>query len=148
MVGDGPERSKLQALAVELDIEKSVKFTGLLSRQEVLTTIANADAFVLSSRYETFGVVVIEALALGKPVIATRCGGPESIVRQEDGILVPVDDIGALAAAMEKIIKNQEEYDPIEIRKACINRYSESAIAEKLIKIYSSVITTNLDSSQ
>lgn len=148
MVGDGPERNKLVALAIELGVEKSVKFTGLLSREAVLSAMANADAFVLSSRYETFSVVVIEALALGKPVIATRCGGPESIVRQEDGVLVPVDDVSALTNAMAKIIKDQKNYDPQEIRQACINRYSETAIANQLIKIYSSAMTASTGHNQ
>jgi len=74
--GDGPVRSQLEQLAQNLDLIDKVKFTGMLSREQVVAEMAAADAFVLSSRYETFGVVVIEALALGKPVIATRCGGP------------------------------------------------------------------------
>lgn len=140
LVGDGPEKKKLEKLTVDLDVHDSVKFAGLLSRDEVLKAMAESDAFVLSSRYETFGVVIIEALALGKPVIATRCGGPESIVRENDGILVPVDDVNALCNAMNQLIATWNSYDPIEIRQACIDRYGEASIAKKLIKIYSESI--------
>lgn len=139
--GDGPERCKLEKLARDLGIAEKVKFTGLLSREQVLAEMAGADAFVLSSRYETFGVVVIEALALGKPVVATKCGGPESIVRKEDGILIPVDDVNALAAAMRQMMENRNDYDPIEIRQACIARYSEAAIATRLKQVYTEIIS-------
>jgi len=141
--GDGPVRSQLEQLAQNLDLIDKVKFTGMLSREQVVAEMAAADAFVLSSRYETFGVVVIEALALGKPVIATRCGGPESIVRKEDGILIPVDDVDALAAAMIEIVENRKDYDPAEIRKACSVRFSEAAIAKRLMNIYANVVAAN-----
>lgn len=137
--GDGPMRSQLQKLVQDLDLTDRVKFTGMLSREQVLAEMATADAFVLSSRYETFGVVVIEALALGKPVIATRCGGPESIVRKEDGILIPVDDVDALATAMINMVENRNDYDPGKIRQSCIARFSEAAIANRLLNIYSNV---------
>lgn len=139
IVGDGPLRERLESLAKELNIQDSVQFTGMLLRDQVMKSISEADAFVLSSRYETFGVVIIEALALGKPVIATRCGGPESIVEDKDGILVPVDDVNALSAAMEELIVQKEKYNPIAIRESCIARYSEASISRRLIEIYASI---------
>ena len=146
--GDGPVRSQLEQLAHDLGIAEKVKFTGMLTREQVLAAMAAADAFVLSSRYETFGVVVIEALALGKPVIATRCGGPESIVRKEDGILILVDDVDALAAAMIKMVENRNDYDPAEIRKACSARFSEAAIAKRLMNTYADVVAVNASGKQ
>ena len=146
--GDGPVRSQLEQLAHDLGIAEKVKFTGMLTREQVLAAMAAADAFVLSSRYETFGVVVIEALALGKPVIATRCGGPESIVRKEDGILILVDDVDALAEAMIKMVENRNDYDPAEIRKACSARFSEAAIAKRLMNTYADVVAVNASGKQ
>ena len=137
--GDGPMRKQLEQLSHDLNISGKVKFTGMLSREQVLATIAGADTFVLSSRYETFSVVLIEALALGKSVIATRCGGPESIVRKEDGILTAVDDIDALAEAMLQMVENRNYYQPEKIREACRARYSEAAIAKRLMNIYAEV---------
>ena len=103
--------------------------------------MAVADAFVLSSRNETFGVVIIEALALGKPVIATQCGGPESILRPADGLLVPVDDVSAMANAMCQLIERRNDYDPVEIRQSCVARFSETAIAKRLNWIYAEVLS-------
>ena len=139
--GDGPERIKLEKLARDLNIADKVKFPGLLSREEVLAKMATSDVFVLASRYETFGVVVVEALALGKPVIATRCGGPESIIRKEDGILISVDDVNALAVAMCQMIENRNNYDSSEIRQTCVARYSENVIASRLKDVYIEVIS-------
>jgi glycosyltransferase involved in cell wall biosynthesis len=139
--GDGEERPSLEKLALQLGVADRVIFLGKLSRDQVRKEMSNSNVFVLPSSYETFGVVVIEALALGIPVITTRCGGPESIVRDRDGLLVPVDDIPALASAMEKIRSDYSNYDAKEIRAACIARYSESVIAERLTTIYSEVIT-------
>lgn len=138
--GDGAERPRLEAMAAELGVADRVQFLGMLSRDQVREEMTNADVFVLSSHHETFGVVVIEALAMGKPVIATRCGGPESIVREQDGFLIPKDDVPALATAMKEMRSVYDSYDAAEIRAACNARYSESAIAEKLSTVYSEVL--------
>lgn len=137
--GDGAMRGNLEQLVNNLGIENQVRFLGKLSRESVLKTMQCSDAFVLSSRYETFGVVLIEALALGKPVIATRCGGPESIVNGDNGILVPVDDVSAMAQAMKSVFSHRAEYDPIAIRADCEKRFSEQAVVKELIKEYHSI---------
>jgi glycosyltransferase involved in cell wall biosynthesis len=140
MVGDGPERGNLQMLVMDLGIENNVNFTGLLSRNDVVEKISKANALILSSKYETFGVVIIEALALGKPVIATRCGGPESIVREKDGILIPIENRAELCSAMDQMISGKNNYNAVEIRKSCIDRYSESSVAKRLMDIYLEIL--------
>lgn len=138
--GDGMERPRLEALAVKLKVADRVHFLGALTREQVADQMANTDAFVLSSQYETFGVVVIEALALGKPVIATRCGGPESIVREKDGLLVPPNNVPALARAMQSLRANYVRYHAQEIRSACIARFSEAAVVGRLSQVYADVL--------
>jgi len=138
--GDGDQRQLLESLAYSLGIANQVQFLGRLSREQVCRQMAAANAFVLSSRYETFGVVVIEALALGKPVISTCCGGPEDIIRKEDGFLVPVNDLDAMVDAMHKLYKNLHKYDAEEIRSSCKLRYSEQSVSKRLLKIYSEVL--------
>jgi glycosyltransferase involved in cell wall biosynthesis len=138
--GDGVERVRLMNLAKELGIAERVIFLGSLTRDQVLAEMAAAHAFVLSSHYETFGVVLVEALALGKPVIATRCGGPESIVRNRDGLLVPPNNVRALKKAMENLRDNYSNYNKVEIRAECISRFSEMVIAERLSSIYLEVL--------
>lgn len=145
IAGDGPELPRLKEQAIALGIEAQVSFLGKISRDQVLQKMSESNAFVLSSRYETFGVVVIEALALGLPVVATRCGGPETIVRQQDGILVPVDDVENLALAMESVYENYDQYNPVEIQQACKERFSEKAIANRLMTAYEEVCSVRIE---
>ena len=98
--------------------------------------MSKAHAFVLSSQHETFGVVLIEALAQGLPLIATRCGGPEDIINKDNGLLVPINDVDRLAEAMFSIYNNYEKYDPEKLREHCKEEYSEKSISLKLIEIY------------
>jgi glycosyltransferase involved in cell wall biosynthesis len=140
LVGDGPERVSLQQTACELGVSDQVFFLGLLKRDEVLEKVATATSFVFSSRYETFGVAVIEALALGKPVIATRCGGPESIIEVGDGVLVDVDDVDALSIAMFNMFQNYKTYNLQNIRRSAIDRFGEDAVITRLKAIYEEVL--------
>lgn len=134
--GDGPERENLQKLAKILNIEEAVTFAGALPRENVRLLMAESACFVLSSYVETFGVVVIEALSQGTPVVATKCGGPESIIVSGDGILVEVADTNALAQAMKEVAENPELYDSDSIRQRCLERFSEKAFISRVKEIY------------
>lgn len=147
IAGDGEQRAVLKALAVERGVAAQVEFLGLLEREGVVAAISAANALVLSSRYETFGVVLIEALAMGRPVVATRCGGPEDIVRKEDGILVAIDDIDELAAGMKSLYENYAFYQPQEIRKACRLRYGEKVVTDRLLNVYRGIVSIHLAST-
>jgi glycosyltransferase involved in cell wall biosynthesis len=138
--GEGDERRRLETMVGELQIGEQVKFLGALSRKQVLLQIADSDALVLPSHFETFGVVVVEALALGKPVIVTRCGGPESIVCAQDGVIVPTGDIEAMACEMKKMRKNSDNYDSHSIRQSCISRFSEEAVSGRLVAEYQNIL--------
>lgn len=138
--GDGPGREKLEALAKELGASQSIQFLGSLTRQAVVREMAACDVFVLSSHHEPFGVVLIEALAVGKPVIATRSGGPESIVREQDGVLVPVNDVAGLGKAMSHMRKNHLDYSAPVIREGCRSRFSSEAVNRRLINEYRDVL--------
>lgn len=146
--GDGENRPALERLAKDLAVDDQVQFLGILNREQVVHKISAADAFVLSSQHETFGVVLIEALALGKPVIATRCGGPEDIVTGKDGLLVPVDDVDALSAAMQKLYTNRTCYHAEILRQSCRERFSESTISHRLIDVYTEVLSSSKASSE
>mgnify|MGYP003408026041 CR=1 FL=1 len=126
--GDGPEKRKLESLVVDLKIVENVIFLGKLTRNEVREKISDSSAFVLSSEYETFGVVLVEALALGKPVIATMCGGPESIVVAEVGVLVEKNSIAQLAKAMIEMFESYHKYDPNLIKKYCEDNFGEKIV--------------------
>lgn len=130
---------KLIALTKKLGVERQVRFLGELTRKQVKQEISESDAFVLSSEYETFGVVLVEALALGKPVIATKCGGPESIVISEVGYLVE-KILKKLASALVAFVENKNKFDANFIREYCRSSFGEKAIVEKLEKIYSAAL--------
>ena len=138
--GDGPMRRSLERHSRELGIKKQVGFLGRLDRGEVLREMCNCDAFVLSSVVETFGVVLLEALACGKPIVATRCGGPEEIVTRDNGMLVPAKDPAALAEAMQSIFLNIDKYDANHIRNDCLARFGREAFLKRLLDIYRRIL--------
>ena len=105
VVGSGSERAALESLVRDLGVERAVEFAGSLSEDEVIARLRRAHAFVLASRLETRPVVLMEALALGIPVIATDVGGiPEIVTPEWDGLLVGADDATALASAVARLM--------------------------------------------
>ena len=137
--GDGPERGGLAALAAQLGIASQVDFRGALSRGGVREAMLRADAFVLASSVETFGVVIAEAMALGLPVIATRSGGPEDFVTPECGYLVDCDNSEELARRMVSV-RNDFPYSPQTIRERIQGYASPSAVTTALEGLYRQVI--------
>lgn len=137
--GEGPERVKLEGLIRKYNIGDRVKLMGLQSRKNIADYLKKSDCFVLASQTETFGVAYIEALASGIPVLATKCGGPESFVNNKNGLLVPVDDIDALVYAMKYMYKNINKYDRKTIAKETRDKFSPAAIAGRLNKVYEGV---------
>lgn len=138
--GDGPLKKQLQAEINDLGIADQVVLTGMLSHDRVLFEMQNCNAFVLPSIFETFGVVLIEALAVGKPVVATKCGGPEDIINPNNGILVPPKEVQALAEAMSNIYSNINKYDASYLRNDCLLRFGKAAFVERLRNLYNTII--------
>ncbi|NEX16252.1 MAG: glycosyl transferase [Halochromatium sp.] len=102
ILGEGPERAALQALAVQLGVAERVALPGFVPNPKA--QMAAASVFVLSSVWEGFGNVLVEAMGVGTPVVATDCpSGPrEILVAGRYGPLVPIEDVQALAAAIER----------------------------------------------
>jgi L-malate glycosyltransferase len=108
VAGDGPLQAELERLAVDLGIADGVRFPGLLPH--LPNPHALFDVSVLCSRHEGFPNSVVEAMAAGRPVVATRNGGMLDAVRDgETGLLVPVGDAEALAAAIERLLAAPDE---------------------------------------
>lgn len=139
--GDGEEKENLHKLVNDLGLAGQVKFLNALDRDQVIKNMQKCDVFVLPSRFETFGVVFIEALACGKPIIATSTGGPDTIVNEKNGILVKVEDIDGLAKGMKDIRDEYCKYNSFEIREDCIKRFSEESIIGTLEKIYNDILS-------
>jgi glycosyltransferase involved in cell wall biosynthesis len=142
--GHGEDRSDLEALAASLPSRPRIRFLGPLTREQVREQMSQCSFFALASYYETFGVVLIEALAMGKPILATDCGGPVSIVRAGNGILVPPRDVTALAAGMAQMAARLHTYSSTAIRQDCVERFSEQAVSAQLCRLYNEVLTRAL----
>lgn len=138
IVGDGSLRDAVVKMVKELGIDSYVEILGLQSREKVAELIRDeCDIFVLPSRSETFGVVIIEALASGKPVVATKCGGPESILIESYlGELCEKEDSDALAEAIIKVSRDHDKYDPKLIRIFAMEMFSMNHLSGKLLDIY------------
>jgi glycosyltransferase involved in cell wall biosynthesis len=107
IIGDGPQRAEYEQLADQLGPTDRVTFTGTWSHDQALLAIRAADVFVLSSRTEGLSHVLLEAMQLGTPRVASDVGGnPELITNQVDGLLVPYKDVEALASALQDLLDN------------------------------------------
>jgi glycosyltransferase involved in cell wall biosynthesis len=142
IAGDGPRRNTLAAQARALGVESQVSFLGWVGKAGMLRELSEADCFVLSSRYETFGVVLIEALASGVPVVATRCGGPEDVVTAECGLIVEPENVAALAAAMQRIRDSHEAYNPESLKRNAARRFGPAAYVAQLMSLSGGVAPT------
>lgn len=138
--GDGPEKNNLQKLINKYRLEKNIYLLGELNRNEVEYNMKNCDVFILASRIETFGVVFIEAMSQGKPVIGTKTGGPDTFINDKTGIVVEIDNVNELAKAIKDIYINYDKYDNKYIKEYCLNIFSEEKVSERLNEIYNEVI--------
>lgn len=141
LVGDGPLRSSLERLTRRLDLGDRIEFLGYLSREQVTGELQKSDCLVLPSEVETFGLALIEGMATGLPVIATRCGGPQDIVTEETGLLVPVNDEAALCRVMRTIMDNYGNYEPEKIRRYVIEKFGEQTYAAAFKAVFDELVS-------
>lgn len=142
LLGDGPLRSRFERLVDELGLERYVELPGAVLHSEIPSYYKKAEIFVLPSVNEGFGVVLVEALASGVPVIGANSGGITDIIKDGDtGLLVKPKDEFSLAQALKKFLDNpQLARETAERgRKYIMDNFSPDAIASKFEKIYSGV---------
>jgi teichuronic acid biosynthesis glycosyltransferase TuaC len=140
LVGEGEYDRAARALAVELGIADAVTYTGKRPNDEIPLWISASDALVLPSLSEGFGVVLVEAMACGKPVVATMCGGPEDIVTPQTGLLVPPADDAALSEALLEVLGDGERFEPQAIRRHALETYSYDRITSRIMEVYEAVL--------
>ncbi len=134
------QEERLKQLSEDLGLTSQVRFLGVQSPSAVAEAMRKSALLVLPSRRETLGAVIIEALACGTPVVATRCGGPEDVITDDVGKLVPKEDPGSLAAAMEAVLNERQRYDPRVLRKYTEKRFSWQIVIEQTIDLYRSAL--------
>lgn len=140
LAGKGSLRVSLEEQCGALGIKDRVLFLGRISRTEMEKEMRAASCFVLPTRYEAFGAVLIEAMASGLPVIATRSGGPDHIVTPESGMLVDVDQPVQLARAMERMMRSYEDYNQEAIRDHALGMYGQTRVMEQYGALFKEVM--------
>jgi glycosyltransferase involved in cell wall biosynthesis len=135
LAGDGPIRGDLERLAERREVATQVDFLGNLTATGVRNAMLAADAFVLASDVESFGVVVIEALACGRPVVVTKSGGPDHMVNPRNGLLIPTRNHSALRDALREMRRRAGEYDPAAIRAEALSLYGPDAFARRFAEL-------------
>jgi len=142
IVGEGPEKDFLKALVEKYKITRSVLFTGYLTSELLREAYSACNVFVLPSYGEPLGIVLIEALAAGKPIIATSSGGVPEVVDERSAILVPQQCINALAASIEEVLTDKSLADSM--GQASYERakelYDSDIILTKVEQVYESVL--------
>ncbi len=128
-----PETQKLQELARQLRLEKQVRFVGLVEQGELPVYYNAADVTVVSSHYESFGLVALESMACGTPVVTTRVGGAEQIVRQgENGYLVSSNDAAPLAEGISRALTGSARTDREAVRQS-VASFGWSNVADRIM---------------
>jgi glycosyltransferase involved in cell wall biosynthesis len=130
-------------MAKDNGIYEQCRFYGGIMPEKISDFYSQLNFFVLASRYETFGIVLIEAMAAGLPVIATRCGGPGEIVTPVAGMLVARDNAGELSDAIKLMSQTFKNYNRIEIRNYAEGRFGQKAFLENISMAYNEIMHGN-----
>ena len=138
--GDGKYLNTFRNLAKELEVQEKCIFYGEIKPEAIFDFYSKLDFFVLPSRDETFGVVVVEAMACGLPVIATKCGGPEEIITKETGILVERENPQDLARAIRIVSENPGSYQRDVIRNYAREKYGPETFVKSISEVYQELL--------
>lgn len=130
---------EIRALVEELSLDKHVEFVGEHPQRQIARFFHESAMLVVPSRRETFGAVALEALACGRPVLATRCGGPEEIIDSATGLLVDKEDPEALATAIVEFLPRAGKFERLSLNAAA-RAYTWSEVAKHHLSIYDEVI--------
>ena len=140
LAGDGPTRSMVKRLVNELKLNSKVEFVGTVKREEIRDLFSKSDVYVLSSLKETFGVVVLESMSMGVPVISTKCGGPESILTNTNyGELCEISEEGIFKSMQNQFLL-KDTMNKKAIRENIINTFDQKRIVEKYSVLYDEAI--------
>jgi len=142
IIGDGPRVEHLRKQANQLQISERVDFPGWQSRQMLPNTYQQANLFVYPSRHEGMPNAVLEAMASGLPVLASRIAGNEDLVTKETGMLVPAEDTGALKSALAELIPNTtaRERMGVAARQRVEAQYSWRVVAQAYLDLMTTIV--------
>lgn len=136
IVGDGPDAEKLKSLTNELNLNQNVTFLGRKEHAEVLEFLPEIHFLITNSRTETFSIVTAEAIASGRPVIVTRCGGPDEWFSDDYGIMVNPDQQEELETAILKMCRDHNSYDSEKLANAIREQFNPELVIEAYERLY------------
>ncbi|KKG11799.1 glycosyl transferase family 1 [Methanosarcina mazei] len=142
IAGSGPQYQKLGSLSVEFNVDKNITFLNFISEDEMLKMYASVDIFALPSKFENCPMVLLEALAVGTPVVASNVGGiPQILDNGKYGLLAESGNVEDFAQKIITLIKNKSLRNELsEKGKQRVKEYSWDDIASKTIELYSSIL--------
>jgi len=142
IAGEGPARDRLQSLTTELGLQDNLLFVGYLSREGALEDCYCAgDAFVFASRTETQGLVLLEAMALGSPVVSTAVMGTREVLEGGQGSLIAAEDEGDFASKAVRLLADDELRATLATQaRAHARSWSATVLADRMIDFYRKVI--------
>ena len=141
LIGDGPERSRVERLARDLGVDDSVTFLG--KQHAFVKVLQGARVFVLPSATESFGLAALEALACGVPVVASRVGGlPEVVTEGENGFLAPLGDTAGLAEAIGRLLDDDALHARMSARarELAVERFRMAPMIDRYEAFYRRVL--------
>ncbi len=144
LLGEGELRQELEQLTIDLGIAENVRFLGW--RSDVARVMSACDIFCLPSRNEGMGKVLVEAMAMGKPIVASDIGGIKDLVLHgENGLLVPVGDVAAWAEAIARLCRDPEERRRMgEAGRMIAPRYSSDEMIKMIDQLYGKLLPRNI----
>jgi glycosyltransferase involved in cell wall biosynthesis len=140
VVGDGPLLPEYRRLAQELGLDDAVSFHGFLPKDDVAAFMREADLFVLASRFENNPCVVIEAMASGLPVVATRVGGIPELITADNGILAEPRDPDDIAGKIGDALERLDTFQRDAIAHDALARFGRTQIGSELASAYDEVL--------
>ncbi len=135
IVGKGPLEPMLREMASKVNVGENIHFLGKLTPGQILAELHQAKILAVASRFEAFGVVFIEAMSTGLPVLAARSGGPDSFVTEGVGKLVKSDSAEAVYEGLKYIYTHYEEYDPASIREYVVDHFSRESVMREYTEL-------------
>lgn len=141
IMGGGNDEAELKQLAHDLGLNSVAFFHGMLSHDKVAEQLPAMDVLINFSNYETFSIIIAEAMACGLAIITTRCGGLTYELTDDYVEFVKIKDVSDLAAKMKQFIQRKKAFNPDKQREYVVDHYDNDAIAKKIMAVYEQFIS-------
>lgn len=139
IVGGGERKDYYESLIKQYNAENRINMLGELPKTHVLQLINQANVLLVTSENETFGNTILEAFYFGKPVISTKCGGPQELINENNGLLCN-HNTNDIANAMEIMVENYKNYNSEIIKEKVKRLYSKKVIMQKIETLYNEIV--------